>query len=75
MTGLTQYELDRIERIRVNDAYYKSLGLPSRGPLIAGVQDEKTEGKDSAECDEYIPEETGSDDNDDSSEVHENYPN
>lgn len=71
---LTKYEQDRIARMQENAAVSKSLGVPS---LVSSMtqatmntsQNRNGKGKDS-EVDEYIPDNDGEDDSDDSSEVY-----
>ena len=71
---LTKYEQDRIPRMQENAAVSKSLGVPS---LVSSMtqatmntsQNRNGKGKYS-EVDEYIPDNDGEDDSDDSSEVY-----
>ena len=71
---LTKYEQDRIARMQENAAVSKSLAVPS---LVSSMtqatmntsQNRNGKGKDS-EVDEYIPDNDGEDDSDDSSEVY-----
>ncbi|KAL6569772.1 hypothetical protein OROMI_014286 [Orobanche minor] len=74
----TAYELGRIQRMRENDVVYKSLGLPTRvadkGKEAEEIKKQKNKNRcpqnkqadKEAEGDEYIPENEGEDDIDDS---------
>jgi len=65
---LTKYEQERIARMQENAAVSKSLRVPSLVTSMreAAVQNRKGKGKDIEECDEYLPENDGEDDSDDS---------
>ena len=71
---MMKYEQDRIARMQKNAVVSKSLGVPS---LVSSMtqatmntsQNRNGKGKDS-EVDEYIPDNDGEDDSDDSSEVY-----
>ncbi|KAL6554092.1 hypothetical protein OROMI_019765 [Orobanche minor] len=74
----TAYELGRNQRIKENDAVYKSLGLPTKvadkGKEAKEIKKQKNKNRcpqnkqvdKEAEGDEYIPENEGEDDSDDS---------
>lgn len=58
--------------MKKNNEVYESLGLPKlvTDMRTSAKQNMKRKGTDREACDEYIPENEGEDDSDDSSEVH-----